>query len=267
MTAPTVLPAATELYRELAVAQPGDEARDWPLLKLLGAAATAFAPRLYGLVRDRADGRHGWTWLLDPDETEPWALPYLRQFAGVPTLAGLTEDQQRAQITAPPAFLRGTRKGMAAAIMPTLRNWVFRGDATEGSPVIDVTLGLEDVAPGHHVGGPAEIPAGAQILSVDRGAGTVTLDEPATADATDARIKTVRIFERYEGDPYRIAVAILEGLVPRLDLTAEAALSQKPIGLLLDVLYTSYEPLLMEYTRPLSAVTVPLEDATFADVT
>lgn len=118
MTRPAV-PAVTEaLYDELHVAQPGDDQRGWPLLILLGAIGHAFGP-LHDLVRDTDDGP-GWSAALDPARAPSWALPWLAQFAGVRLTDGLAEAQQRAQITDPPAFERGTKDAMIAAAAPTL---------------------------------------------------------------------------------------------------------------------------------------------------
>jgi hypothetical protein len=58
----------------------------------------------------------GWTRLLDPERCPGWALPWLAQFAGVKLTTGLTEAQQREQITSPPAFLRGTPAATRAAV-------------------------------------------------------------------------------------------------------------------------------------------------------
>jgi hypothetical protein len=195
---PTVPDVAERWYQELAVTQPGDDERDWPLLKILGACGSAFG-RLHDVVRD-TDAGLGWTMLLDPARCPGWALPWLAQFAGVKLVTGSSEAQQRAQITAPPAFNRGTRSGMQAAVAATLT-------------------------------------------------GT----------------KQVRVVERADGDPYRLAV-ITAPESPDTAATARAAAAQKPIGLLLNM-YVSTTPLLMEYTRPLSAVIATIGTATVADVT
>lgn len=118
MSRPTVPSVSEEWYRELAVTQPGDDKRGWPLLILLGALGSAFG-RLHDVVRDTNAGL-GWTGPLDPARCPGWALPWLAQFAGVKLTPGMAEAQQRAQITAPPAYERGTRAGMTAAVQATL---------------------------------------------------------------------------------------------------------------------------------------------------
>src|SRR4051812_29363271 len=105
MPRPTVPQVAEHLYEELAVSQPGDEGRGWPLLILLGALGKALGPP-HDLVRDSEDGP-GYSALMDPGRTPVWALPYTAQFAGVRLTPGITEAEQRAEITSPPAFQRG----------------------------------------------------------------------------------------------------------------------------------------------------------------
>lgn len=109
--APAVPEAAGYLYDELAITQPGDELRGYPLLLLLGAVATALGP-LHDVARHPER-------LLDPDVTPAFALPYVAQFAGVHFPADTPEAEQRMRITSPPAFQRGTLAAMQAAILAT----------------------------------------------------------------------------------------------------------------------------------------------------
>lgn len=118
MARPTVPAVAEQWYGELAVTQPADEQNGWPLLKLLGALGTTFG-RLHDIVRDADDGP-GWSSVLDPARAPVWALPWLAQFAGVRLTPGLTETQQRAQITTPPPFERGSRQAMIDTVAATL---------------------------------------------------------------------------------------------------------------------------------------------------
>lgn len=106
MAAPAVRRTAAFLYEELGVTQPRDEALGWPFLVLLHGVATAMG-QLPDVVRDDDNGP-GWSALLDPDRCPAWALPWLAQFAGVELTPGADEAQQRAEITHPPAFVRGT---------------------------------------------------------------------------------------------------------------------------------------------------------------
>src|SRR5688572_9763411 len=99
---PAVPQVAEDLYDELGVTQPADEQLGWPFLILMAGAAAAMG-ELPTVVRD-TDTHPGWATLLDPTVAPAWALPWLAQFAGVRLTEGLTEDQQRTQITSPPAF-------------------------------------------------------------------------------------------------------------------------------------------------------------------
>lgn len=112
-------PAVTQTwFDELGVTQPGDAGRGGLFRILLGGLGSAFG-RLHDVVRDTTDGV-GWSSVLDPDRAPVWALSWLAQFAGVRLVPGLTEAQQRAQITSPAAFERGTRLAMIAAAQTTL---------------------------------------------------------------------------------------------------------------------------------------------------
>lgn len=108
------VPTVSETWNtELAVSQPGDEARGWPFLIFLGGLGAAFG-EVHDLVRD-TDAGPGWSALLDPARCPAWALPWLAQFAGVKLTPGLSEAEQREQITSPPAFNRGTLDATVAA--------------------------------------------------------------------------------------------------------------------------------------------------------
>lgn len=54
------------------------------------------------------EGRPGWQVLLDPKRCPAAALPWLAQFDGAVLLARMTEAEQRAAISTPQAFGRGT---------------------------------------------------------------------------------------------------------------------------------------------------------------
>jgi hypothetical protein len=163
---PNVPDVAERWYDELKVTQPGDEGRGWPLLKILGACGSAFG-RLHDVVRD-TDAGLGWTMLLDPARCPGWALPWLAQFAGVKLVKTATEAEQRAQITAPPSFERGTKVGMQKAVAATLTG-----------------------------------------------------------------AKSVTVLERVGGDPYGLTVIVRTSETPNPAAAQAAAMSQKPIGLLL----------------------------------
>jgi hypothetical protein len=133
MARPVVSAVAEEWYEELETSQPGDEARGWPLLILLGGMGAAFG-KLHDLVRDTEQGV-GWSRVLDPDRALVDELPYTAQFAGVKLTPGITEAEQRAEITSPAAFNRGTPDGLRSAVAQTLtgNQYVFFKEQ-EGSP-------------------------------------------------------------------------------------------------------------------------------------
>lgn len=94
----------------------------------------------------------------------------------------------------------------------------------------------------------------------------------AIKDATALTLtgtRTVRLISPVNGNPYRRVVITAESETPDPAAAAAAARSQTPFWVLEED-YTSSAPLLpllMEYTRPLSAVTATLASATLADVT
>lgn len=133
MAAPAVAQVATDLYDELGHTQPADEALGWPFLLYLNAAAIALG-ELPDIVRD-SDDHVGWSAVLDPARCPVYALPWLAQFAGVRLTPGATEEQHRAEITAPPAFQRGTPAAMRAAATLTLTGTArVRITERDGSP-------------------------------------------------------------------------------------------------------------------------------------
>jgi hypothetical protein len=107
VSAPAVPDVAGYWYDELAVTQPGDEARGWPLLLLVGAMGVAFGES-HDLARDPEQ-------LLDPDRIPAEHLDWLAQFAGVGTPDGTPEANTRAAINSPPAFQRGTVEAIREA--------------------------------------------------------------------------------------------------------------------------------------------------------
>lgn len=104
---------ADYLLEELATTQPPEALVEGRLEVLLGGVEAALG-QLPGLVRDTDDGP-GWSVLLDPERAPEWALPWLAQFAGVTLTPGVSVAQQRAEISSPPSFRRGTVGAMRAA--------------------------------------------------------------------------------------------------------------------------------------------------------
>lgn len=62
-----------------------------------------------------SDTHDGWGNLLDVDTAPAWVLPWLSQFVGVETAAGLSEEAQRIRIKEAAGFHRGTPTAIIAA--------------------------------------------------------------------------------------------------------------------------------------------------------
>lgn len=91
----------------------------------------------------------------------------------------------------------------------------------------------------------------------------------AIKDATALTLtgtKTVRLVSPVDGNAYQRAVITAPAETPDPAATAAAALSQTPFWVV-EQDYVSATPLLMEYTRPLSAITATVATAALADVT
>jgi hypothetical protein len=129
-----VAPDLTEhLYEELGVTQPADEQLGWPFLIFLIGVARAMG-ELPTIVRDTDEGP-GWSAVLDVDRCPVWALPWLGQFVGVTLNPGQTEAQQRALVSRPPAFRRGTVAALKEALRAQLTgNRTILLTERDGSP-------------------------------------------------------------------------------------------------------------------------------------
>jgi len=106
--------AAWRLYDRLRPWQDGDEDGGWVLLRLCEARAQAAAKSTDALRHD--DNGSGWRRFLDPLRTPAWALPWLAQWVGSPTLVGLNETDQRTVVVTAPNLRRGTRPAMELLI-------------------------------------------------------------------------------------------------------------------------------------------------------
>jgi hypothetical protein len=149
-------------------------------------------------------------------------------------------------------------------VTATLTGTEFTATTVNGSPVLTAVSDTTGLAANMTVAG-AGIRAGAQVVTIV--GTTVTLDEPALADGTAVPMRTARIVENVDANPYRLAVIARSASTPDPAGTLAAAQSQKPLAMLLTGAYFSTVPLVMEYTRPLSAITATLATATLADVT
>jgi hypothetical protein len=115
---PTVSATAERMYDALRGYQQGDEDAGWPLLHLCEAAARTLARPAAALRYD--DAGSGWRRNLDPTRAPDWMLGWLAQFAGIPSLTGLSVAQQRALIRDAPGMRRGTTAAIIAAPKPYL---------------------------------------------------------------------------------------------------------------------------------------------------
>lgn len=113
-----MLPAeASEATREIYADLPAFSALDPPEYLALILVASICAPALdaiHELVTDQ-EGRPGWQILFDPTLCPAPFLPWLAQVAGAQLQPQMSEAEQRAAITAPEAFGRGTRAAIEAA--------------------------------------------------------------------------------------------------------------------------------------------------------
>jgi hypothetical protein len=116
---PEVCETARELYDSLGCFTAEDEANDWHLLLFCDALTSVITERIHEIAADR-NGRPGWQTVFDPDTCPPYALPYLGQFVGVALEPALTEAEQRAKITVPEGWQRGTTAAMISAVRRTL---------------------------------------------------------------------------------------------------------------------------------------------------
>lgn len=111
---PEASEAALELYDALAPAfTQFDEDHDWATLKFCSALTSGNIDLIHEIVSDRDSGP-GWQILLDPDECPAAALPYLARFVGAPLTPAMTEAEQRAAISNPEGFGRGTPAAIVA---------------------------------------------------------------------------------------------------------------------------------------------------------
>ena len=85
-----------------------------PVLDAFLQAAAVVTKRSQEALRWDERGS-GWRRMLDPTRCPAWALPWVAQLVGSPSLAGLTEEQQRAVVVDSPTLRRGTPASIRAA--------------------------------------------------------------------------------------------------------------------------------------------------------
>lgn len=121
MTRPTVSSTAERLYAALGPMVTGDEARNWPLLRLCGVAMAPIAD-VEAFSAD-TDTQIGWGPILDPATCPARALPFLGQMVGAVVPIGADETTARAIVTHSPGLARGT----PAAVIAAARLWLTGG--------------------------------------------------------------------------------------------------------------------------------------------
>lgn len=111
---PEVSAAALELYEAVEPAfTQVDEDNDWATLNFCAALTSGNIDLIYEIVTDREAGP-GWQILLDPELCPAAALPYLAQFVGARLTPSMSEAEQRAAISNPEGFGRGTPAAIVA---------------------------------------------------------------------------------------------------------------------------------------------------------
>jgi len=112
--APEVSAAAEDIYAAMnpAFTAPDPE-HDYAMLRLCAALTTGNLDLIFEIVTDTEVGP-GWEILLDPERCPAIALPFLSQFPGVKLTPSMSEAEQRAAISNPEAFGRGTPDAMVA---------------------------------------------------------------------------------------------------------------------------------------------------------
>lgn len=113
MALPALDPVAADIYQQLRLLAPNDEALGSPLAHFI-AAKMGPIEDIAAWVRDTDDGT-GYSVLLDIDRCPAFALPWLAQFKGVVIPAGLTEAEQRAWVHTAEGQHRGTVDALIAA--------------------------------------------------------------------------------------------------------------------------------------------------------
>lgn len=115
MTARPTVPLAGEyLYDELGTTAPHDDANGWALLILVGALGATLGP-LHDLVRDRPNGKPGWSRLGNPDDAPAFTLRLAAAMVGVSWPDGTPEAEQRQLFRDPSPLHRGGNDAIKAA--------------------------------------------------------------------------------------------------------------------------------------------------------
>lgn len=223
-------------------------------------------------VDGQSDYVPGYGVLFDVDLCPARWLPVLGQIVGVPVPAGISEADARQLIKDESAIHRGTAKAIRRAVAATMTPFTFTATTTAGSAVLTAVSATAGVFADSTLLAAPGVPAGAVTASVSGATITMTDQDGRPARATASTVgvtvsaKTVRIVERVNHQGYAAAVITDPAYTPDLAAALAAAVTQKPAGIFPFTQYVSAAPLLMEYTRPLSAITATLGTATLADV-
>lgn len=114
MAAPELEGFAADLYERLAPWSHADADNGYALA-LLCQAVGAQWDEIEAVVRTGGDGTIGWVRIMDPDVTPSFALEWLAQWAGVTTLRGISDADQRTRVRSTDGVHRGTRDALIAA--------------------------------------------------------------------------------------------------------------------------------------------------------
>lgn len=119
MARPVVNASTEELYAALGHLTDGDVDLGWPLLTFLDAN-TQTLQYIEDIVRDDAEGRPGWSILVDIDRAPADAYGFLGQFVGVQLLVGLDDVSQNLRIRTTSGQRRGTPDAIKGAAQQLL---------------------------------------------------------------------------------------------------------------------------------------------------
>lgn len=106
-----------------------DDKHNYALATFVGSLGDPLFQDIEDLVSDDAEGRVGWSPIVDVDRCPDFALPWLAQLVGVELAGGLSAANQRQQIRDLANWKRGTPGAIEGALLPYLtgtKSVVFR---------------------------------------------------------------------------------------------------------------------------------------------
>jgi len=216
-----------------------------------------FEPPLELVAEHGSDGDPGyvpgWGALFDVNLCPTVDLPYLGQLVGVQIPAGSSDATARALIRAESGMQRGTIQSIQAAVERSIStSWMPNTAYTVGQVV--------------QYGAP---PVVYEVASAFTSGASFDATNLTPTDIT----QHYSLIERFDGATRNLAYDLTiivdpEELSPAGNTTAllAAVAANKPAGITLHVVQTD-TPLVSQYTRLLSAITVTLDVAQLSDVT